>query len=120
MILPRVQESPSLGKMCIRDRRTIEDVDRAVLTCAEAKALAVGDSKLKDAMVLQNETMRLSLERDAYLSLQDRMAEDLASYYPEEFQHLKETKKHLEADYRTIQHSNCLLYTSVLAQSRQD
>ena len=85
--------------------RTIEDVDRAVLTCAEAKALAVGDSKLKDAMVLQNETMRLSLERDAYLSLQDRMAEDLASYYPEEFQHLKETKKHLEADYRTIQHS---------------
>ena len=85
--------------------RTIEDVDSAVLTCAEAKALAVGDSKLKDAMVLQNETMRLSLERDAYLSQQDRMAEDLASYYPEAFKHLKTAKKNLETDYKALQHS---------------
>lgn len=85
--------------------RSIEDVDSAVLTCAEAKALAVGDSKLKDAMVLQNETMRLSLERDAYLSQQDRMAEDLASYYPEAFEHLKTAKKNLEADYKALQHS---------------
>ena len=85
--------------------RTIEDVDSAVLTCAEAKALAVGDSKLKDAMVLQNETMRLSLERDAYLSQQDRMAEDLASYYPEAFEHLKTAKKNLETDYKALQHS---------------
>lgn len=85
--------------------RTIEDVDSAVLTCAEAKALAVGDSKLKDAMVLQNEIMRLSLERDAYLSQQDRMAEDLASYYPEAFEHLKTAKKNLETDYKALQHS---------------
>lgn len=85
--------------------RTMEDIDSAVLTCAEAKALAVGDSKLKDAMLLQNETMRLALERDAYLSLQDRMEENLRSYYPEELENLQRTKKHLKADYATIQHS---------------
>lgn len=47
--------------------RTCEDIDESVLDCAEVKALATGNPKIKIKVDLDNEVSLLQLERSAHL-----------------------------------------------------
>ncbi|HGA0236082.1 TPA: helicase-related protein [Streptococcus agalactiae] len=74
--------------------RVAEDVDESSLNYAEIKALATGDSKIKEKMDLDNEVTKLKMLEANYKSNRYRLEDKVAKNYPEE---ISRTEKLIEA-----------------------
>ncbi len=60
--------------------RSCDDVDGAVLDCAEVKMLATGDSRVKDKMQLDNDVYMLQIEKSAYVKERIKLQKILTEY----------------------------------------
>lgn len=69
--------------------RTIEDVDEAVLSYAEIKALAAGNPHIKEKMNLDIEVSKLQLLKQSFLSQRYEMEDRVLRTYPEEIRNLE-------------------------------
>ncbi len=80
--------------------RVAEDVDESSLNYAEIKALATGDSKIKEKMDLDNEVTKLKMLEANYKSNRYRLEDKVAKTYPEE---IARTEKLIEAVKKDIE-----------------
>lgn len=80
--------------------RSCDDLDETVLSYAEVKALAVGDTRIRDKMELDTEVQRLTLEKQSYLSEQSRMRDFIESA-PKEIREKQQSIAQLQKDIAT-------------------
>lgn len=73
--------------------RSIEDVDATELSYAEVKALAAGDSRIKDIMTLETDIKKLKILKSNFYNEKYEIENKLIMYYPEE---LEKNKKRIE------------------------
>lgn len=69
--------------------RAMEDVDEAVLSYAEIKALAAGNPHIKEKMNLDVEVSKLQLLKQSFLSQRYEMEDRVLRSYPEEIKKLE-------------------------------
>lgn len=77
--------------------RVCDDLDDTVLSFAEVKACAIGDTRIRDQMELENEVKRLTLERASFLN-EKRRLRDFIQDAPNKIDKLKNTIKNMKAD----------------------
>ena len=78
--------------------RSCEDIDEAALTYAEVKALATGNTYIKEKMTLDTEVSKLKLLKANHTSQKYRMEDDISTRYPKQITALKERITGLKAD----------------------
>ena len=81
--------------------RSCEDVDEAALTYAEVKALATGNSYIKEKMDLDIQVSRLKLMKANHTSQIYRLEDNIAKHYPKQIETLKERIYGFETDIET-------------------
>ena len=69
--------------------RSVEDVDEAVLSYAEIKALAVGNPYVKEKMDLDIQVSKLQLLKQSFLSQRYEMEDKVLRHYPMEIKELE-------------------------------
>ncbi|WP_456264288.1 hypothetical protein, partial [Faecalibacillus intestinalis] len=62
--------------------RSAEDIDEASLSYAEIKALASGNTKVKEKMELDTKVSKLKLSKANYLSQKYDLEDRIIKYYP--------------------------------------
>jgi N12 class adenine-specific DNA methylase len=82
--------------------RSCEDIDEAVLSYAEIKALCAGDERIKEKMNLDMDVAKLKLMKANHQSQQFRLEDNLLKYFPEEIERNKGFIKGLETDMATL------------------
>lgn len=70
--------------------RTCEDMDGTELSYAQVKALAAGDSKLKDVMDLELSIRKLKMQESSFYIQKYTMEDNLTKHYPKKIQSLNE------------------------------
>ncbi|MCR5129195.1 MAG: DEAD/DEAH box helicase family protein, partial [Lachnospiraceae bacterium] len=78
--------------------RSCEDVDQAVLTAAEVKALCSSNPYIKEKMELDVDVAKLKVLKSNYVSQKYRMEDDILKNYPRQITALTERIKGMEAD----------------------
>lgn len=78
--------------------RSCDDVDEAVLSYAEVKALATGNPYIKEKMTLDTEVAKLKLLKANFKSQKYRLEDDIVSVYPQEISQLKDNISGYKAD----------------------
>ena len=78
--------------------RSCEDVDETALSYAEIKALATGNSHIKEKMDLEIEVSRLKLVKANYLSQKYTLEDSLLKHYPKEIRLMQERIQGYEMD----------------------
>lgn len=78
--------------------RSCEDVDATELSYAEVKALATGDTRIKDIMTLETEIAKLKILKSNFYSQKYEMEDKLIKYYPIRIQEKRKQLKSLSAD----------------------
>lgn len=78
--------------------RTCDDIDETVLSYVEIKALATGDSRIKEKMELDIELARLKILKANHLHQRYQMEDDIAINYPKKIQIVKERSHLLKKD----------------------
>ena len=78
--------------------RSCEDVDQAVLTAAEVKALCSANPYIKEKMELDVEVAKLKVLKSNYISQKYKMEDDVLKHYPVQIATLRERIKGLEED----------------------
>lgn len=78
--------------------RSCEDVDATELSYAEVKALATGDTRIKDIMTLETEIAKLKILKSNFYSQKYEMEDKLIKYYPIRIQEKQKQLKSLSAD----------------------
>ena len=81
--------------------RSCEDVDEAVLTYAEVKALATGNPYIKEKMDLDIQVSKLKLMKANHTSQKYKLEDNIAKHYPQQIAILKERIDGMEADIQT-------------------
>ena len=78
--------------------RSCEDVDQAVLTAAEVKALCSSNPYIKEKMELDVDVAKLKVLKSNYVSQKYRMEDDILKNYPRQITALTERIKGMQAD----------------------
>ena len=81
--------------------RSCEDVDEVRLSYAEVKALATGESYIKEKMDLDIQVSKLKLMKANHTSQKYRLEDNIAKHYPQQITILKERISGLQADIQT-------------------
>lgn len=82
--------------------RTVEDIDEAVLSYAEIKALATGNPHIKEKMDLDIQVSRLRLLKQNYLSQKYDLEDRISWRYPEEIRKGEKRLAGLEEDMEKV------------------
>ncbi len=83
--------------------RSCEDVDEAVLTFAEVKALATDNPYIREKMELDVQVSKLKLMKANHTSQKYRLEDNITKHYPQQIVMLKERVSGLQADIRMMQ-----------------
>lgn len=78
--------------------RRCEDVDEAVLSASEAKALSVSDPRIKEKMELDNQVTKLKLLKANYQSQKYHLEDEITQTLPRRITALKQRISALKAD----------------------
>jgi hypothetical protein len=78
--------------------RSCEDVDEAVLSYAEIKALCVGDPRIKEKMELDIKVSKLRMLEGEHKKQQYQLQDKILKYFPQETKRLQERVVGLEKD----------------------
>ncbi len=78
--------------------RRCEDVDEAVLSASEAKALSVSDPRIKEKMELDNQVTKLKLLKANYQSQKYHLEDEITQTLPRRITTLKQRISALKAD----------------------
>jgi N12 class adenine-specific DNA methylase/adenine-specific DNA methylase len=89
--ISQVMTSKPVGRNC-------EDIDESVLNAAEIKALATGDTTIKEKMELDNDVSRLKLLKSQFDKNRDIMIENVNHKYPSQIAELKSRIAQVQAD----------------------
>lgn len=81
--------------------RTCDDIDSAVLSCAEVKTLATGDPRIKEKMQLDNDIYLLQIEKSAYQKERIHL-QNIALQTPQQLETTSRHIEHLESDIDTL------------------
>lgn len=81
--------------------RSCEDIDEAALSYAEVKALATGNSYIKEKMDLDIQVSKLKLLKANHTSQRYRLEDNIAKYYPMQVTALKERLEGYRTDIQT-------------------
>ena len=81
--------------------RSCEDVDEAALTYAEVKALATGNTYIREKMDLDVQVSKLKLMKANHTSQIYRLEDNITQHYPQQIATLKERIDGLTADIQT-------------------
>ncbi|WP_373889730.1 DEAD/DEAH box helicase family protein [Paludicola sp. MB14-C6] len=82
--------------------RSCEDMDDAILDCAEVKMLATGNPRIKEKMQLDNDVYVLQLEKSAYAKERTRL-QQLLTQYPTRIENAKQRITQLQIDISTYE-----------------
>lgn len=82
--------------------RSCDDIDSAVLDCAEVKTLATGDPRIKQKMQLDNDVYLLQIERSAYLKERVKL-QDIVATTPTKIEALEQKIIAVTKDFELIQ-----------------
>lgn len=82
--------------------RSAEDIDEASLSYAEIKALASGNPKVKEKMVLDTKVSKLKLAKANYLSQKYDLEDRIIKYYPQKIKAIKTRIEGLENDIKDL------------------
>lgn len=83
--------------------RVAEDVDKSTLSYAEIKALAMGDSRIKEKMDLETQVAKLKLLEAEYNSNRYKLEDRLSKGYPNEIEKTKERIVAIETDLQRVE-----------------
>jgi predicted RNase H-like nuclease (RuvC/YqgF family) len=89
--ISQVMTSKPVGRNC-------DDIDESVLNAAEIKALATGDTTIKEKMELDNDVSRLKLLKSQFDKNRDMMIEKVNQKYPSQIAELKSKINQVKAD----------------------
>lgn len=81
--------------------RSCEDIDEAALSYAEVKALATGNSYIKEKMDLDIQVSKLKLLKANHTSQRYRLEDNIAKHYPMQVTALKERLEGYRTDIQT-------------------
>ncbi|MFA9381352.1 MAG: DEAD/DEAH box helicase family protein, partial [Acetanaerobacterium sp.] len=82
--------------------RTCEDVDEAVLSFAEVKAIASGDERIKEKMEVDAEIARIKTLQAGYRQQRYSLQEDVALHYPKQIEGIQAHIEQLRQDFDTL------------------
>lgn len=82
--------------------RKCDDIDEAILSYAEIKAVATGNPKIKEKMEIDNEVARLKELKNAYTRNRNDMQYNVERKFPEKLEATKNTLSKIEADYNFV------------------
>lgn len=82
--------------------RKCDDIDEAILSYAEIKAVATGNPKIKEKMEIDNEVARLKELKNAYTRNRNAMQYNVERKFPERLEATKNTLNKIEADYNFV------------------
>lgn len=86
--------------------RNCEDLDEFVFSCAEVKALAIGDDRIKDKMQLDNDITQLKMLKASFDSQKYQNQDKINIHIPAALSNIKEKMEHLKIDLETsIKHT---------------
>lgn len=83
--------------------RSCEDVDEAVLSYAEIKALCAGDPRIKERMELDVEVNKLKIMKANHQSQQYKLQDQIVKYFPEQINKCEYLLTGLKQDKHTIE-----------------
>ncbi len=81
--------------------RSCDDIDEAVLSYAEVKALATGNPYIKEKMDLDIQVSKLKLLKANHTSQLYRLEDNIAKHYPQQIASMKEWVQGYQADIQT-------------------
>lgn len=90
--------------------RSCADIDEAVLNYSDIKALAAGDTRIKEKMELDNEVRRLTLEKSAFASSQSRLKQIIENT-PDEIAKMNSTIEKIENDLQNLKRPDPFMIT---------
>lgn len=82
--------------------RSCEDVDEAVLSFAEAQAIASGDPRIKEKIEVDAEVSRLQMLKSQHMNEQYRFEDDVNNKYPQLIETNNRTIAAIKADIETL------------------
>lgn len=82
--------------------RSCADIDETVLNYSDIKALATGDTRIKEKMELDNDVKRLTLEKSAFISSQNRLKHTIETA-PELIEKISSNIEKVSNDLQSIQ-----------------
>lgn len=82
--------------------RSADDIDATALSYAEVKALATGDTRIKEKMDLDIQVAKLKLMRSSHNSQRYEMEDRVIKYYPAEIKKTTERIEGLKADTQIV------------------
>ena len=85
--------------------RVIEDADTEVLSYAECKAIATGDSRIMEYCTLQTEINMLNLLKNDYLNQKYELEDKVLKYYPSQISSLEQRVFAFQKDVEHIKNS---------------
>ena len=83
--------------------RKCEDIDEAILSYAEIKAVATGNPKIKEKMEVDNEVARLKELKNSYNRTHNDLQYNVEKRFPEKIDISNTNLKKLESDYNYVQ-----------------
>ena len=83
--------------------RSCEDIDEAVLSYAEIKALCAGDERIREKMDLDVDVARLRLMKANHQSQQYRLEDNILRHFPAQIEENKGFLSGFEADMKTLE-----------------
>lgn len=88
--------------------RCADDVDEAVLSYAEIKALATGNPHIKEKMSLDIQVSKLQLLKQSYLNQKYELEDKIITHYPKEIKFLNEVIRGYQADINIVKEQSSL------------
>ena len=85
--------------------RVIEDADTEVLSYAECKAIATGDTRIMEYCTLQTEINMLNLLKNDYLNQKYELEDKVLKYYPSQISSLEQRLTAYQKDVEHIKNS---------------
>ena len=92
-------------------QRTIEDVDTTVLSYAEIKAIATGDTRFLERVKVESELKRLETLRRGYEERTTKLRNDVNFVLPESISQLEALIPRIEKDVKAIEGNNSDVFT---------
>ena len=83
--------------------RTCEDIDEAILSYAEIKAVATGNPLIKEKMQLENDVQRLKLLKSTYDSQRYSLEDNIVVRFPKLMKAAKEKAECVREDMKTVE-----------------
>ena len=98
--------------------RVAEDVDATVISYAEMKAIASGDTRIKQKMELEMDVTRLSMVFSQYQDNKRKLQEDIAVTLPQKITTLKERIEGLKVDIAAVESTRSSEFTSMTVKGK--